>query len=99
MMMLSSTRLTPVKFMFRRRGCITFTIQKLTDSSDEVFGKHLDELIYLCEENGAEDCGPVQFDESADLFQVFGRFIDYRVIQYLFWLPGCLARSSVNPKT
>jgi hypothetical protein len=63
--------------MFRRRACITFTIQKSTHSSEEAFGKHFDELIYLCEENGAEDCGPVPSDESADLFQVFGRLIDY----------------------
>lgn len=64
--------MTPVKYMFRRRGCITFTIQKSADSSEKAFGKHFDELVYLCEENGAEDCNPVESDESTDLFQVFG---------------------------
>ena len=67
-----SARLTPVKFMFRRQGCIIFAIQKSAESSDQAFGKHFDQLIHLCEENGAEDCGPIQSDESADLFRVFG---------------------------
>jgi len=58
-------------------------IQKSTDSSEEAFGKHFDELIYLCEEHGAEDCGPVQSDESADYFQIFGEPQDLKKIEEL----------------
>ncbi|KAF8803542.1 YebC-like protein, partial [Phlegmacium glaucopus] len=83
-------RLTPVKFMFRRRGCITFTIQKSINSSEEAFGRHFDELIYLCEENGAEDCSPVQSDEVADLFQIFCEPQDLKKIEELIvsWEKG-----------
>ena len=89
MLFFFSARLTPVKFMFRRRGCITFTIQKSIDSSEEAFGKHFDELISLCDENEAEDCGPVQSDEAADLFQVCRRFLNCSVeysLSMLFFL-------------